>query len=92
MESDFDAVPVEDDTLILFEQEASLSGRDVLYQKWIWDGIEGESIIFLSSDVSGLSDDELRAEVRSSPLVEKGSQLTVKRSETAYAFVNFNFS
>lgn len=44
---------------------------DVLYEKWFWEGILGESIIFADSDISGMTDDEIEQEVRKSPLVKK---------------------
>lgn len=50
--SKFENVPVEEDTKIIFEQEATLGEYEVLYQKWFWDGISAESIIFANEDVA----------------------------------------
>jgi len=83
-------VPVEDDTVILVSLGSKLGERDVLYQKWVWDGITGESLIFVSDDVASLSDGQLEADVRTSPLVGSGS-VTISRSDSGYTFVNFNF-
>lgn len=88
--SKFSNVPVEDDTKVLFALESKLGDRDILYQKWFWDGITAESFIFVSDDVSSLSDVELETEVRSSPMVGSGS-VTIVRSDSSYTFVNFNF-
>ena len=55
-----------------------------------WDGITAESIIFISEDVKILDDAALEADVREGPLVEKDSQVTIKRTEE-FTFVNFNF-
>ena len=30
---------------------------DIVYQKWSWDGITAESIIFLNEDVKTIDDD-----------------------------------
>jgi len=90
--SDFKSVPVEDDTTVLFQREVVLGEFQVLYQKWVWDGIKGESLIFLGCDVRALSDEQLISEVRSSPLVDDQSKVTMKRSDSDYIFVNFNFS
>lgn len=84
-------VPVEEDTNILFESEATLGDYDVLYQKWTWEGIFAESIVFRGQDVAELSDAEIEAEVRTSPLVRSDSQVTIKRTNGDFAFVNFNF-
>ena len=88
----FNSVPVEDDTKIIFQLECSFGKYDVLYQKWFWDGIMAESIIFDDEDVSELNDEEIEAELRESPLIKKANScITIKRSESGFTFVNFNF-
>lgn len=87
----FKQVPVEEETLILFRTEATLGKYDVLYEKWFWGGITAESIIFVNEDVIDLEDCEIEDEVKTSPLVEKGSSITLKRSQSGFTFVNFNF-
>ena len=52
MSKKFDSVPVEEDTRILRNQETHLSEYDVLHQKWKWEAITAESIIFLNEDVA----------------------------------------
>ena len=89
--SKFKNVPVEKDTKIIFQKEATLGEYEVLYQKWYWDGITAESIIFVNDDISGLDDNEIEVEVRASPLLNKDSSITLSRSESGYTFVNFNF-
>ena len=89
--SKFENVPVEEDTKIIFEQEATLGGYEILYQKWFWDGISAESIIFANEDVAELKDNEIKAEVKESPLLKEGSSITLKRTESGFTFVNFNF-
>lgn len=91
MSSKFENVPVEEDTKILFELEAKLGGCDVLYNKWYWDGITAESLIFDNDDIADMSLEVLESEVRSSPLVTADSEMTVKRSDSGFTFVNFNF-
>ena len=90
MSKKFDGVPVEEDTRVLFRLEASLGKYDVLYEMWSWEGIHAESLIFVNDDISGLSDEEIEREVRLSPLVKKGSDMTLKRLKD-FTFVNFNF-
>ncbi len=89
--SKFKNVPVEKGTKIIFQQEATLGEYEVLYQKWYWDGITAESIIFMNDDISGLNDNEIEFEVRTSPLLSQDSSITLSRSESGYTFVNFNF-
>lgn len=87
----FRSVPVEDDTTIVFRIEARLEPYEVLYEKWVWDGIVGESFIFANEDVVAVGDDELEALVRESPLVKPDSAVTIKRSDNGYTFTSFNF-
>jgi hypothetical protein len=87
----FDNLPVEGDTTIRFQREMKWEEFDVLYQRWSWDGIAAESIIFLSHDVSHLSDVELEKEVRTSPIISADSSVTIKRTKDGYTFFNFNF-
>jgi len=89
MAGKFERVPVEEDTKILFQQVSKLGEYDVLYQKWCWDGIIAESIIFANEDVVGITDDAVEAEVRMSPLVKMDSKITLKRSKSGFTFVNF---
>ena len=91
MSEKFNSVPVEDDTKIIFQLECSFGNYDVLYQKWFWDGIMAESIIFDGEDVSELNDEEIEAELRESSLIKTNSSITIKRSESGFTFVNFNF-
>ncbi len=87
----FDGVLVEEDTKILRQGEMKLGEIDVLVQAWRWEAILGESFIFVGSEVGSLTDEELERLVRSSPLVRPDSQITIKRSESGFTFVNFNF-
>ena len=91
MNSKFDAVPLENGTNILFELNATLDHYDVLYQMWSWDGITAESFIFLSLDISHLTDDEVKILAKSSPMIKADSVLTLVRHADGYTFVNFNF-
>ena len=91
MTDKFDGVPTEKDTKILFRHQVKFGNYDVLYEKWTWDGITAESVIFDNNDVAELSDEEIKDDVKSSPLVQSDSDVTIKRSETGYTFVNFNF-
>ena len=87
----FDAVPLEKDTNVLFELNATLDDYDVLYQMWNWDGITAESFIFLSSDIVHLTDEEVQILAKSSPMIKADSELTLVRHSDGFTFVNFNF-
>ena len=87
----FENVPLEEETVVIFESEAKLGDYELLYQKWYWDGITAESFIFSDDDVVQLSDNELTLLAKESPLVEADSQLTLSRKSNGFTFVNFNF-
>ena len=70
---------------------AAIDDLDALHQRWTWEGISGENLVFVSEEVKGLGDQELRELVRDSGLVEDGSDITIKRNEHGSTFVNFNF-
>ena len=86
----FDNVPMDEGTRILFSEKISIGIFVVLFQKWSWDGMEGESIIYSDKDAKKLADEELFALTRLSFLVDKGSQMTIRRCMNGYTFVNFN--
>ena len=86
----FENVPVEDDVTILFHSEAMLGDFEILYQKWHWQSIKAESIIFANEDVQDMDDGEIEKLVRTSPMVKEDSVITVKRV-SGFCFVNFNF-
>ena len=80
-----------EDTKIIFEQVAKFGEYDVLYQKWFWDGVTAESIIFANEDIEGIEEQDIIKDVESSFLVNKNSEATFTRSDSGYTFINFNF-
>jgi hypothetical protein len=92
MENKFENVPIDEGTDIIYQAIVNFGEYPVLYQKWRWEGIIAESLIFDSNDVGKLSDSEIEAAVRTSPLVHADSKVTISRSDSGFVFVNFNFS
>ena len=90
MTDKFDNVPVEDDTKILFSTPTKFGEYDVLYQKWFWDGITAESLIFAKDDINNTTMADLEDEIKNSPLFNEKSQMTTS-AKNEYAFFNFNF-
>lgn len=91
MNEKFKNLPVEEDTQIIASFETKIEDYDVVYQKWYWDGIYAESIIFCNDDVAELTEAQIKNEVAENTALLKGnSQMTFKRGEK-YTFVNFNF-
>jgi hypothetical protein len=90
MNEKFKNIPVEEGTKILFSSPMKWGELDIVYQKWNWEGIAAESIIFSSEDVQEMDDEVLEADLRASPIVNEDSQMTIKRGDE-FTFVNFNF-
>lgn len=77
-------------TKIVFSSPMKWGELDIVYEKWVWDGITAESVIFLTEEVKAMSDRALELDVRDGPLVQADSQVTIKRGDK-FTFVNFNF-
>ena len=91
MSDKFKNVPVEPETRVFKRSLTVVSGYDALHEQWSWEGIKAESFVFLSDDVAEFSDKVLERIVRDTEGVDEGSQITLKRSESGFTFVNFNF-
>jgi hypothetical protein len=89
--SKFNEVPVEADTRILFQEQTTLGEYEVLHQKWVWDGITAESIIFANEDIAGVTDHDLEMHVKAFRNLAADTSMTLKQSESGFTFVNFNF-
>ena len=57
--SKFNNIPEQKDTEIIFREETKFGDFDVVYEKWKWDGILAESIIFDEDEVCEMNDDEI---------------------------------
>ncbi|MAM29323.1 MAG: hypothetical protein CMC13_09895 [Flavobacteriaceae bacterium] len=91
MKDKFKDLPLEEGTQIISSMEANIEDYEVVHQKWYWDGIHAESIIFFNEDVATLSEEQIKKEVTlCTAIVKEGSQMTFKKGDK-YTFVNFNF-
>lgn len=84
-------VPVEEGTIIKKNTIIGVSGLQVLHQKWVWDGIAAESLIFIADEVDQLDDDKITLLALSSKLPRVDSKFTIAREREGYTFINFNF-
>lgn len=90
MKNKFENIPKDKDTKITVELQTNFGDYEVFYQKWLWDGIKAESIIFFNEDIKSLSEEEIKEQLKQSPLLKDNSEITYKKSDV-YTFVNFNF-
>jgi hypothetical protein len=90
MTDKFENVPVEADTRILFrDNNVKVGERTARYEMWSWDGIHGESLIFATEDVSGLTDEDFKTLLTDGDLLKSPENFTVTR-KSDFVFVNYN--
>lgn len=87
----FENVKTDEDTVITSQVECMFGDYDVLYQKWIYDGIDAESLIFCNDDIATSPLNDLVDDVRKSPLVNDSNKEITTSVNEQYTFVNFNF-
>jgi hypothetical protein len=87
----FDNVPTEEDTAITLSLESKFGEYDVLYQQWIWDGIQANSLILDNDDIATIELQSLIEEVRNSPLINDTSKQLTSKTLKQHTFINFNF-
>ena len=87
----FENLIVETDTQIIFRHRMEVDGITCLHEKWSFDGLLGESLIFHASEVQGHADEDLESLVKGTGLYQPGSAITIKRDAEGYTFLNFNF-
>ena len=86
----FKNVPEDEDTAIISAIPAKMDKHDVLIQDWLWDGIYGQSLIFLEKQVGNISDEDLIKQIRKHIEIE-GSH-TISRKSEGFFFINHKFS
>jgi hypothetical protein len=85
----FKAIPVEEDTRILQKKLMTVNGIDARFERWAWECVIGESLIFVTEEISNLSDEQLWQSIVNQ-LSIRDMKHTIKR-QIDYSFVNFNF-
>lgn len=90
-QTNFDHVPVEAATTIHDRRHLVLERFDVQWQSWAWEGVAGETAVFIEAQLGNTDTKALQALVRRSEQLAASGPTTVTRQSTGYAFVNFNF-
>ena len=90
MTDEFENIPVDEDTKIIFRDFIEMAGLSVCHEAWCYEGITAESIIFRQADVAHMSDQEIRELVASNRNVENDESMTFGRTGE-FVFCNFGF-
>lgn len=83
-------IPLEPDTKLASEEIVKLGYLEAVHQKWTWDHIYGESLIFCATETQEHDLIQLTLMIQNSGLAEQGTQFTFN-TQADYQFVNFNF-
>lgn len=87
----FENLPVEFDTKVISREQIKILNYDAMHEIWSWDGIKGESIIFVTEEINELSENGIIDLVKSAFQIEDISQVTISQGKSDYTFVNLNF-
>ena len=92
MSNKFEDVPKEKETKIISSKEMKLGKYDALFELWFWDGIAANSCIFDNNDIKELDDNDLKELVKPHTRLDPPTEITIKRLEAGFTFVNFNLT
>ena len=84
-------VPNDEDTTIEFSRTVDIDGVEAIYQKWRWDGILAESLIFSTDKFSKINRDDILQLAFKSGLIDDIKKITYEDKNNGFIFVNFNF-
>lgn len=93
MNEKFKNIPTDEDTKIISEFETKFDTLDCVLQTWLYDGIQGTSLIFFKPDLENTTPEIIKNEIKASGLL-KDLESTITFSQNPkhdYAFFNFNF-
>jgi len=87
----FENVKTDEDTVITSHVECMFGNYPVLHQKWRWESVIAESLIFCNDDINNMPLKSLVNEVKKSPLVNNPEKEITTSVNDQYTFLNFNF-
>ena len=82
-------IPVDNNTTVLFRETIKFGALDATWESWIWEGIQGFSVIFKADDVNKYSDEKL---LEMTKHIVKDSKPNISRNNPGFVFVNYGFS
>ncbi len=87
----FSALTPDDDIIIYNRNITQIGDYHAAHETWDWDGIEGESYIFMTKEVETLTDETLVLLIKSRLNDLNIKPFTISRGEV-FTFFNFNSS
>ena len=90
MNEKFKNLKMDEGTTLIFRKDVEVNGLEAVYEKWNWEGIVAESLVFLSEEVTELTEEIFELVLSANGYFEDSSRLTLK-TVGEFTFVNFNF-
>lgn len=84
----FENLETDSDTEILWREVTTVGNYDVMVENWKWEGLKGNSLIFVSEDVKHLSEAELKNIAKE--FINGYDKITLTRGDD-FTFMNYNF-
>lgn len=82
-------IPVDNSTMVLFRETIKFGSLDATWEGWIWEGVQGFSVIFKAADINKYSDKKL---LEMTKHIVKDSKPNISRNGQGFVFVNYGFS
>ncbi|MFT7299147.1 MAG: hypothetical protein ACI9WO_001969 [Sphingobacteriales bacterium] len=92
MSDKFKNIPTDEETQMLSAKEIKIAGYDALHQKWIWDDLNGETLVFSTPDIQALSEKELKDLILENHKIKSPKDMVVNTVEEGFTFVTVNVS
>lgn len=87
----FKNLPQEPQTTVLSQTLFQVRDYDVLHQVWVWDSVQAESLVFVTQDLAGLSEQTLRQLLHCAGLLSLTEPITFAQTPNGYTLLSFNF-
>ena len=83
----FKNVGMDEDTRLIEDKILKYKDIDVLYQKWVWEGVIGNSLIFTKEDIKKFNIHNIIDEME---IIKNKNKITTNKDDKFY-FINFDF-
>ncbi len=90
MNNKFKDIPLDPETKILSREEGRFLNFDCVFEKWVSDGIYGDSLIFFKADFAGIGSDEIIKKLSNSKDIEINDKCTISEKGD-FLFINYKF-
>ena len=88
----FKNINIESDTIIKSFKFLKINDIDCRYEKWFWEGIEAESLIFCTNELKSTQESYLRTLVAKYLEEENADLIQITHKVSGdYTYINFNF-